>query len=192
MIQINTKSYVSPATKPQATHLLDDNTSLATYYWHYTCSNIHDSAQRHMYEYSCRKSFCTDSLSQSFHVGAVSISIAFAAWVLVAPALCIDPSQWGELNWRVESGALIALGSVSHLTDHGVLMATLAALKVADPDPHLLADGNSRVPLLAGSTLWRRTIVGHSYVPALDVVVVLCWITVWAFKLPPMPRHTCC
>ena len=83
----------------------------------------------------------------------MSISIAFAARVLVAPALCIDPLQWGELDWRVEVAALIALGSVSHLTDHGVLMAALTALKVADPDPHLLADGNSGVPLLAGSTL---------------------------------------
>jgi hypothetical protein len=83
----------------------------------------------------------------------LSVSIALAARVLVVPALGIDPPQWRELDWRIVSAALITLGSVRHLTDHSVLVATLATLKVADPDPHLLADGNGGVPLLAGSTL---------------------------------------
>lgn len=83
----------------------------------------------------------------------MALSIAFAARVLVVPALGVDPPQWRELYRRVESGALVALGSVCHLTDHGVLMAAFAALKVADAHPNLLANRNGSVPFLAHSTL---------------------------------------
>ena len=81
----------------------------------------------------------------------MAISVALAARML-ALALGVDPSQWRELDWRVVATALVALGSVCHLTDHSVLVATLTALKVADSHSNLLANGNGIVSLLAAAT----------------------------------------
>ena len=140
--------------------------------------------------YSCVAS--TSSLQPS-HVWTVSTSIAFAARVL-AVAFCLDPSQRRELDWRVQVAALVALGHVGHLTDHCVLVATLATLKVADPNSDLLTNRGSSIPHIAAATFRVWIVIRYSYMPPFDVIVILSWLTVWTFKLPPVPRHClhCC
>lgn len=123
------------------------------------------------------------------HVRTVALSIAFAAWVLVV-ALSIDLSQWSKLHWTVVSIALVALGRVTHLADYSVLVAALAALKVTNSHSYFFSDGSRLIPCLAAATCWSWVVVGNSYMPALDVVVVFSWFTMWTFKLSPVPRHS--
>ena len=125
---------------------------------------------------------------QPAHVGTVAISIALATRVF-ALAFGIDPPQWGELDWRVEAVALVAFGSVCHLTHHRVLVATLNALKVADSNSNLLTDWDSFVPLLAATTSRPWVMVWNSHMPAFDFVVFFGWFAIWTLKLSPMPRH---
>ena len=91
------------------------------------------------------------SLMEPSHVGTVAISIALAARVF-ALAFGIDPPQWRELNRRVEAVALVAFGSVCHLTHHCVFVATLNAFKVAHSNSNLLTDWDGFVPLPAATT----------------------------------------